>query len=118
MVNAADSAMPRNPGTAFWLLVLLGLPALGVVVISLVLFGPGGGGFHGTRAIVCAVAGAPLAAAVLGWLPRLRRMARRARWGWALSGVALAFVLSGGYTAALVLAALIYACEFGESCLT
>ncbi|HWI71171.1 MAG TPA: hypothetical protein VNT55_04390 [Baekduia sp.] len=118
MVNQTDSFSLRSPGAAFWLLALLGLPILGVVAIDLVLFSAHGGGFQGPRGSWCVTAIALVAAAVLAGLPRLRRMAPRARCGWTLCGAVLTLVLSGGYTVALVFAALIYACELGESCLS
>ena len=117
MVNAAPTPTSR-PGAAYWLLVLVGLPAAGVEVILKVQFSARGGGFHGGIWLVSVAVIALVAAALLPLLPRLRAMARRARVCWALAGAALAVLLAYAYTVGLFLAVLIIGCRFFGDCLT
>ena len=111
-------APASRPGLAYWLLALVAIPAAGVPVISYVQFSARGGGFHNGIWLESVAVIALLAAGALGWLPRLRRLPRRARLGWVLTGAALAVAFAYGYAFALLVGALIIGCTFFDQCLT
>jgi hypothetical protein len=111
-------APASRPGLAYWLLALVAVPAAGVPVISYVQFSARGGGFHDGIWLESVAVIALLAAGALGWLPQLRRLPRRARLGWVLTGVVLAVVLAFGSFVAFFVGALIIGCTFFDSCLT
>ena len=116
MVNAMPSpTSTRRPGAAYWLLALLAVPVAGVLLTLYVVLAResfAAGVWIGSGAAV-----AVLAAAALGFLPRLRRMPRRARAAWTLGGAVLAVALTAGGLATLYVLLMTAACAAGGNCL-
>jgi hypothetical protein len=116
MVNAMPSPIsPRRPGAVYWLLALLGVPLVGVFLTLYVILARES--FAAGIWVGCGAAVAVLAAAALGFLPRVRRMPRRARAAWTLGGAVLAVALAAGELAGLYVLAMTAACEAGGNCL-
>jgi hypothetical protein len=115
MVNATPSpTSSRRPGAAYWVLALLAVPVAGVLLTLYVVLAResfAAGVWVGSGAAVAALA------AALGFLPRLRRMPRRARAAWTLGGAVLAVALTAGGLAALYVLAMTAACSVGGNCL-
>lgn len=104
------TATNRRPGAAYWVSVLLGVPAAGAFGA----WATHAAGMVSSDGLLTPVVIAALTGALaLASLPRLAQMAPRARAAWAIGGAVLGTGLMLAYGFALLIGWLIVACPDG-----